>query len=79
MERLIAIVTGGNRGVGYETCGELARLGCLVVLTCRNEVEGQHAVSKLGSDDIVFHKLDVIDTKEIEALRDWIVKTYWQP
>jgi len=76
-ERHIAIVTGGNRGIGYEVCKELARVGCNVVLTCRNEVEGRRALSKLGSGDkIVFHKLDVTDINEIEMLRDWIVATY---
>jgi NAD(P)-dependent dehydrogenase (short-subunit alcohol dehydrogenase family) len=76
-ERYIAIVTGGNRGIGYEICKELARVGCKVVLTCRNEVEGRRALSKLDSGDkIVFHKLDVTDTKEIELLRNWIVATY---
>ena len=65
-QRHIAIVTGGNRGIGYEVCKELARIGCGVVLTCRNEVEGRRALSKLDSGDkIVFHKLDVTDTKEI--------------
>jgi 3-oxoacyl-[acyl-carrier protein] reductase/pteridine reductase len=76
-ERHIAVVTGGNRGIGYEVCKELARVGCHVVLTCRNEVEGRRALSKLDSGDkIVFHKLDVTDTKEIELLREWIVATY---
>lgn len=76
-ERYIAIVTGGNRGIGYEICKELARVGCHVVLTCRNEVEGRRALSKLDSGDkIVFHKLDVTDTKEIKLLCDWIVATY---
>lgn len=76
-ERYIAIVTGGNRGIGYEICKELAHVGCHVVLTCRNEVEGRRALSKLDSGDkIVFHKLDVTDTKEIKLLCDWIVATY---
>jgi len=77
MERNIAIVTGGNRGIGYEICKELARLGCRVVLTCRNEADGRRAVAKLDSgDNIVFHRLDVTNSKDIASLRDWIVKTY---
>ena len=28
----IALVTGGNRGLGYETCKKLARLGLKVLL-----------------------------------------------
>ena len=29
----VAIVTGGNRGIGYEICKELSGAGCHVVLT----------------------------------------------
>lgn len=77
MERRIALVTGGNRGIGYEVCKGLARLGCHVVLTSRNEVDGCRAVSKSNSENnIVFHKLDVTETEEIEGLRDWIDNTY---
>jgi NAD(P)-dependent dehydrogenase (short-subunit alcohol dehydrogenase family) len=77
MERRIALVTGGNRGIGYETCKELAEVGCHVILTSRNEEDGRRAVAKLDSgDNIVFRKLDITDTEEIEALRDWIVDTY---
>ena len=76
-ERHIAIVTGGNRGIGYEVCNELAHIGCRVVLTSRNEVEGRLAVAKLDfGDKIVYHKLDVTNIREIEWLRDWIVATY---
>lgn len=72
MERHIGLVTGGNRGIGYE-----ARSGCQVVLTSRNEVDGQLAVAKLDAGDkIVFRKLDVTNREEIEGLRDWIVNTY---
>jgi NAD(P)-dependent dehydrogenase (short-subunit alcohol dehydrogenase family) len=77
MERRIALVTGGNRGIGYETCRELAIAGCHVILTCRSDVDGHNAVSKLNfGDKIEFRRLDVIDTREIESLRDWIVDTY---
>lgn len=77
MERRIALVTGGNRGIGYEICKELAGIGCHVILTSRNEEDGRRAVAKLDSGDkIVFRKLDITDTEEIEALRNWIVDTY---
>ena len=76
-QRHIAIVTGGNRGIGYEVCKEFTHIGCRVVFTSRNEVEGRLAVAKLDfGDKIVFHKLDVTNIKEIEWLRDWIVATY---
>jgi NAD(P)-dependent dehydrogenase (short-subunit alcohol dehydrogenase family) len=75
-DRYVAIVTGGNRGIGYEICKELANVGCDVVLTSRNEEDGQRAVAKHAADNIVYRKLDVTDNKEIVSLRDWIQKTY---
>jgi NAD(P)-dependent dehydrogenase (short-subunit alcohol dehydrogenase family) len=32
----VAIVTGGNAGVGFETARQLARRGARVVLACRD-------------------------------------------
>jgi NAD(P)-dependent dehydrogenase (short-subunit alcohol dehydrogenase family) len=77
MVRRIALVTGGNRGIGYEVCKELAGGDCHVVLTCRNEVDGRRAAAKLAHPDrITFRKLDVTRTDETSALRDWIERTY---
>jgi NAD(P)-dependent dehydrogenase (short-subunit alcohol dehydrogenase family) len=74
----VAVVTGGNRGIGFEICKELSKVGCRVVLTSRNEEHGNQAVAKLGADkkNIVYHKLDVTNGKDIETLRDWILKKY---
>lgn len=35
-KRKIALVTGGNRGLGYETCRQLAQLGLTVLLGARD-------------------------------------------
>jgi NAD(P)-dependent dehydrogenase (short-subunit alcohol dehydrogenase family) len=75
----VAVVTGGNRGIGFEICKELSKVGCRVVLTSRDEEHGKQAVAKLGGADkknIVYHKLEVTDSKDIETLRDWILKMY---
>ena len=39
-ERPVAIVTGGNKGLGLETCRQLSGLGYKVVLTARDAVRG---------------------------------------
>jgi NAD(P)-dependent dehydrogenase (short-subunit alcohol dehydrogenase family) len=76
-DRLVAIVTGGNRGIGHEICKELSKAGCNVVLTSRNEEEGRRAVAKLHQYyNVAYRRLDVTDSKDIASLRDWILKTY---
>ncbi|KAI3710871.1 hypothetical protein L2E82_40666 [Cichorium intybus] len=70
----IAVVTGGNKGVGLEICRQLAN-EVVVVLTARDEKRGADAVAKLhssGLPDVVFHQLDVTDPASIASLADFI-------
>lgn len=39
----VAIVTGSNTGIGFETAKRLSQLNCTVVLSCRNEKRGKKA------------------------------------
>ncbi|KAK8502935.1 hypothetical protein V6N13_100236 [Hibiscus sabdariffa] len=60
-----AVVTGANKGIGFEICKQLASKGIMVVLTARDEKRGLEALGKLKelglSDNIVFHHLDIAD------------------
>ena len=51
----VAIVTGGNRGIGLETCKCLASGGCRVIMGVRNVDAGQRALK----DEIVGEKIKV--------------------
>jgi NAD(P)-dependent dehydrogenase (short-subunit alcohol dehydrogenase family) len=42
-ERRIVIVTGGNGGMGFETCRRLGQLGHTVILTARDSRAGHEA------------------------------------
>ncbi|KAF5464215.1 hypothetical protein F2P56_014307, partial [Juglans regia] len=72
----IAVVTGANKGIGFELCRLLALKGIMVVLTARNENRGLEAVEKLKefglSNHVIFHQLDVTDTASIASLADFI-------
>ncbi|CAG8808650.1 2892_t:CDS:2 [Racocetra persica] len=46
----VAVVTGGNSGIGYITCRELARKNAHVFVLSRNIERGQTAVEKLKSE-----------------------------
>jgi (+)-neomenthol dehydrogenase len=66
----IAVVTGGNEGIGFEICRQLAREGVNVVLTARAAARGMDAVRRLQDErlNVLFHRLDVTDPAQIDAL-----------
>lgn len=68
----IALVTGGNRGIGKEVCRQLAARNILVLLTARDLNKAQAACRELASDKIQPQQLDVTDEASIQALRDEI-------
>ncbi|XP_042513989.1 salutaridine reductase-like [Macadamia integrifolia] len=71
----LAVVTGSNKGIGFEICRQLATIGITVVLTARDEKRGVEAVEKLkgsGLSHVVFHQLDVMDPASIASLADFI-------
>ncbi|KAI8022175.1 (+)-neomenthol dehydrogenase [Camellia lanceoleosa] len=71
-----AVVTGSNKGIGFEICRQLASKGIIVVLTARDEKKGFEALEKLRSDGlsdhVVFCQLDVVDPSSVASLADFI-------
>jgi NAD(P)-dependent dehydrogenase (short-subunit alcohol dehydrogenase family) len=67
-----ALVTGANRGLGLETCRQLATRGWRVLLTSRDVAGGQAAADDLAKKGLaVAHRvLDVADSSSIAALVD---------
>lgn len=49
----IAVVTGGNSGIGYATAEEFLKQGAKVVITGRNAEKVEQAAQKLGVEGIV--------------------------
>ncbi|TVU29059.1 hypothetical protein EJB05_20602, partial [Eragrostis curvula] len=71
----VAVVTGGNRGIGLEICRQLASNGVLVVLTARDEKKGSQAaedLQKSGVCGVIFHRLDVADRSSIMKLAEFV-------
>jgi (+)-neomenthol dehydrogenase len=71
----VAVVTGGNKGIGLEVCRQLAGNGVTVVLTARDETRGAAAVKKLrelGLSNVIFHQLDITDASSIARLADFV-------
>jgi len=60
----VALVTGGNRGIGFAVCRALAEKGLVVILGARHRELGDEAAKKLKVRPIW---LDVSDRGSIEA------------
>lgn len=63
----LAIVTGGNRGLGLEICRQLAAAGRRVLLTARDAAQAERAAASLG-DAVAAHPLDVTDADSMRSL-----------
>ncbi|KAL3818464.1 hypothetical protein ACJIZ3_004369 [Penstemon smallii] len=74
----IAVVTGANRGIGFEIAHQLALHGLTVILTSRETAVGEEAAKVLqeGGLNVVFHQLDIVDHPSIEAFAEWIKENY---
>ena len=74
-QQRVAVITGANRGMGFETCRQLAERGMVVVLTSRDVQAGECAAGELREEgwSVVYHPLDVTDQASVEALRDHLV------
>ena len=70
----VAVVTGANRGLGFETSRQLARLGIQVVFTSRDPSKGKAAANKLLEEglQVVYHPLDVTSFESIEQLAQFV-------
>jgi len=67
MSAKLAVVTGANRGIGFEIARQLGRLGVAVVLASRDEAKGQLATSRLRKEglDVNCLRLDVTDPASV--------------
>jgi len=78
-KKRIALVTGANRGIGFEVCKQLAQLSDMfVILTARNFEKGQSAAKQLKDKgmDISFYQLDVCNDTDIKNISLQIEQQY---
>jgi NAD(P)-dependent dehydrogenase (short-subunit alcohol dehydrogenase family) len=74
----IAVVTGANRGIGFEICRQLGRRGGIrVVLTARDKKKGEDAAERLRGEglDIDSYELDVTNEKSVKTFAGWLTDT----
>jgi NAD(P)-dependent dehydrogenase (short-subunit alcohol dehydrogenase family) len=70
-----ALVTGANKGIGFEVARELARLGLRVFLGARNAEAGRAAAEKLReAGDVLFLEIDISNEKSIRTAADELAR-----
>src|SRR6267154_638720 len=67
MEKKVILVTGSNKGIGFETVRQLAKLGHQVILAARDEAKGLEALKKLEGENLTLHVL-VLDITMEESI-----------
>lgn len=77
-EQKIALITGANKGLGFEMARQLAQAGTTVVLGARDPQKGEAAAEKLRGEgyDAQFVKLDVNKAEDHAAAAEWLQKKY---
>lgn len=80
MSSRVALVTGANKGIGYEIARLLGSVPSLkVIVACRNRELGEAACNALkanGCGDVEFQQLDLIDPDSIIATRNFVSQKY---
>ncbi|HEX8777610.1 MAG TPA: SDR family NAD(P)-dependent oxidoreductase [Rhodanobacter sp.] len=71
----VALVTGANRGLGFEVARQLAARGCSVLLGTRDLAKGRQAAKRIGGDAAAV-PLDVTDAAQIAELAGWIEREH---
>jgi NAD(P)-dependent dehydrogenase (short-subunit alcohol dehydrogenase family) len=73
-EQRIALVTGGNRGIGLEISRQLAGLGIKVILGSRDSAKGVAAAGELTAAGLPVEarQLDVSSAKSISECMSWV-------
>lgn len=66
-DRRVALVSGGNRGIGIEIVRQLAGKGIMVILGSRDEEKGRAAAEGVEGD-VVVRQLDVTDQQSVDRL-----------
>lgn len=63
------LITGANKGIGYEVARQLAEQGCFVYLGSRNKDNGAEALKKLKELGLTHVQAVTIDVADIASVR----------
>ncbi|MFT3745903.1 MAG: SDR family oxidoreductase [Pyrinomonadaceae bacterium] len=78
MSQTIALITGANRGIGFETARQLGKQGIKVLIGARSEAKGKEAEATLKAEglDVEYIDIDVDNTATHAAAAKTIEEKY---
>ncbi|MET8003749.1 SDR family oxidoreductase [Nonomuraea glycinis] len=68
-----ALITGANKGIGYEIARQFGEQGITAIVGARDEERGRAAADRLGQPYV---RLDVTDEAGVQAAAEWIEREY---
>jgi NAD(P)-dependent dehydrogenase (short-subunit alcohol dehydrogenase family) len=75
----IAIVTGSNTGLGFETALDLYQKGAKVYVACRDEEKGLNAIARIkavsSGGELIYGHLDLASLSAVKEFADKIIAT----
>src|SRR5580765_8282446 len=76
--RKIALITGANKGLGFEMARQLGQAGVTVLLGARDRAKGEAAAAKLRDEglDAEFLLLDVTNPKDRLAASAFLAEKF---
>lgn len=75
----VAVVTGGNSGIGVETVRALSHIGCHVILCARNLDSANKVADEMNASEpgtVTVQELNLADLRTVKAAAEEILKTH---
>ncbi|MEO7022121.1 MAG: SDR family oxidoreductase, partial [Ktedonobacteraceae bacterium] len=74
----VALITGANKGIGFETARQLGEQGITILVGSRNRHQGEQAASALQATGLKAHTLviDVTNQSTIDAAVEEVARTF---
>ena len=80
MKDKVVVITGGSRGIGFETTKDLLRQGATVIMASRDAVQANKAIETIGNNThksrCIFMHLDLTDYENINQFVEEIKSKY---
>lgn len=77
-EKKIVLVTGANKGIGFEVVRQLSKYGFLVILTSRDKAKGKAALDQLQKENlnVDYVQMDIANMDSIRNAFHYVKSTY---